>query len=70
MDVHVGDILHMKKPHPCGDNRMEVLRIGMDFRIRCLGCGREVMGARTKYEKQIKKIERAEPPEIDGKSGN
>lgn len=48
----------------------EVLRIGADFKLRCTGCGREVMGARTKYEKQIKKIERAEPPEIDGKSGN
>ena len=47
-----------------------VLRIGADFKLRCTGCGREVMGARTKYEKQIKKIERAEPPEIDGKSGN
>ena len=50
--------------------RVPVLRIGADFKLRCTGCGREVMGARTKYEKQIKKIERAEPPEIDGKSGN
>ena len=47
-----------------------MLRIGADFKLRCTGCGREVMGARTKYEKQIKKIERAEPPENDGKSGN
>lgn len=70
MDVQVGDVIQTKKPHPCGANRFDVLRVGMDFKIRCTGCGREVMGARTKYEKQIKKIERAEPPEIDGKSGN
>ena len=43
MDVRVGDKLIMKKNHPCGSNEFEVLRIGMDFRIRCLGCGREVM---------------------------
>ena len=60
MDIRVGDILVLKKNHPCGACRWEVLRIGADFK----------MGARTKYEKQIKKIERAEPPEIDGKSGN
>ena len=71
MDVRVGDKLIMKKNHPCGSNEFEVLRIGMDFRIRCLGCGREVMVPRVKAEKQIinvfgsfdeniKRIERAE----------
>ena len=39
MDVRVGDKLIMKKNHPCGSNEFAVLRIGMDFRIRCLGCG-------------------------------
>ena len=43
MDIRVGDTLVMKKNHPCGDSRFLVLRTGMDFRIRCLGCGREVM---------------------------
>ena len=43
MDVRVGDKLQMKKPHPCGTNVFEVLRIGADFKIRCTGCGREVM---------------------------
>ena len=59
--------------HSCTEKKSplrRVLRIGADFKLRCTGCGREVMGARTKYEKQIKKIERAEPPENDGKSGN
>ena len=57
MDVCVGDILLMKKEHPCGGKRFEVLRVGMDFKIRCLTCQREVMVARSKIEKNIKKIE-------------
>lgn len=44
MDIQVGDILTMKKQHPCGEKRWEVLRIGADFKLRCLGCRREVMG--------------------------
>ena len=58
MDVRVGDILVMKKNHPCGDNHFLVLRIGMDFKLRCTGCGREFMSPRNKIEKHIKKIER------------
>ena len=58
MDVRVGDVLIMKKNHPCGDNRFLVLRSGMDFKLRCLGCGHEVMVARTKAEKNIRRIER------------
>ena len=56
MDVRVGDILTMKKPHPCGEKTFLVLRAGMDFRIRCKGCGREVMVPRLKIEKNIRKI--------------
>ncbi|WP_296627077.1 DUF951 domain-containing protein [uncultured Negativibacillus sp.] len=58
MDVRVGDVLIMKKNHPCGDNRFLVLRSGMDFKLRCLGCGHEVMVARAKAEKNIRRIER------------
>lgn len=58
MDVRVGDVLIMKKNHPCGDNRFLVLRSGMDFKLRCLGCGHEVMVARAKAEKSIRRIER------------
>ena len=58
MDVQVGDILTMKKPHPCGGNRFEVLRVGMDFKIRCSACGHEVMVPRAKVEKRIKKLYR------------
>ena len=46
----------MKKPHPCGENKFLVLRIGMDFKIRCTSCGREVMLPRGKCEKNVKKI--------------
>ena len=56
MEVHVGDVLEMKKPHPCGARTFLVLRIGMDFRIRCTGCGREVMVPRSKCEKSIKRV--------------
>lgn len=56
MNVNVGDILVMKKNHPCGDNRFLVLRVGMDFKVRCVKCSREVMVPRAKIEKNIKKI--------------
>ena len=56
MDIQVGDVLRMKKPHPCGSREWTVLRVGMDFRLRCLGCGHEVMLPRVKAEKNIKKV--------------
>ncbi len=56
MNVNVGDILTMKKPHPCGNREFEVLRIGADFKIRCTACSREVMAPRAKIEKNIKTI--------------
>jgi hypothetical protein len=62
MDIRVGDILTMKKKHPCGSDRWEVLRIGADFRLRCLGCGRDVMGSRGKFEKNTRKVERKAEP--------
>jgi len=60
MDIRVGDILTMKKEHPCGSRRWLVLRIGMDFKLRCTGCGHEVMGPRNKFEKNIRDIQRPE----------
>ena len=56
MDVQVGDVIQTKKQHPCGANTVDVLRVGMDFKIRCTGCGREVMLPRAKIEKNIKKV--------------
>lgn len=56
MNIHVGDVLQMKKTHPCGGKEWMVLRVGIDFRLRCQTCGREVMILRNKAEKSIKKI--------------
>jgi hypothetical protein len=56
MDINVGDTLKLKKQHPCGSHEWEVLRIGADFRIKCRGCGRQVMIARTLLEKSVKSI--------------
>ncbi len=56
MDIKTGDIIEMKKQHPCGSKEFEVLRIGMDFKIKCLGCGHEIMIPRSKAEKNIKNI--------------
>lgn len=58
MDIHVGDELVMKKPHPCGNNRFDVLRVGMDFKIRCQKCGHELMTQRKKVEKNIRAVYR------------
>ena len=60
MDVRVGDVLELKKAHPCGSRSWRVLRVGMDFRLRCQGCGHELMLPRAKAEKAIKKIVRTE----------
>ncbi|HIR83963.1 MAG TPA: DUF951 domain-containing protein [Candidatus Galloscillospira excrementavium] len=60
MDIRVGDRLQLKKEHPCGSREWEVLRVGMDFKLRCLGCGHELMLPRSKAEKSIKKIIRTE----------
>ena len=56
MDISVGDRVEMKKQHPCGCKTFEILRVGMDFKIKCEKCGREVMAPRAKIEKNIKKI--------------
>lgn len=56
MDVRLGDVLEMKKEHPCGSRKWLVLRVGMDFKLRCTGCGHEVMLPRSKAEKNTKKI--------------
>ena len=58
MEIAVGDIVTMKKKHPCGSFRWEVLRVGADFRLKCEGCGHQVMIARRQVEKNIKNIEK------------
>ena len=62
MDIHVGDVLELKKEHPCGSRNWLVLRGGMDFRLRCQGGGHELMLPRSKAEKSIRKIVRPQDP--------
>ncbi len=54
--IEAGDVLHMKKKHPCGAQDFTVLRVGSDLRIRCNGCGHDVTVPREKLEKNIKKV--------------
>lgn len=56
MDINIGDVITLKKTHPCGSYDWEVLRTGIDFRIKCQGCGHMVMIPRVKLEKNIKKV--------------
>ncbi len=58
----VGDLLTMKKPHPCGSREMRVVRTGSDIRVVCCGCGRDVTVPRIKLEKNIKGVTRVESP--------
>ncbi len=60
MNINVGDILTMKKSHPCGCKDFLVLRSGMDFKLKCQGCSHEIMIARVKAEKNIKSIKISE----------
>ena len=59
MDIRLQDILVMKKAHPCGSDRWLVLRTGADLKLRCLGCGHELMIPRFKIEKNIRSIQRS-----------
>lgn len=55
----LGDVVQMKKQHPCGTNEMEIIRMGMDIRIKCVGCQHSVMVPRAKFEKKMKKVIRS-----------
>ncbi len=53
--LEVGDLLELKKPHPCGEKRFRVMRVGSEVRVVCIGCGRDMMLDRVKLEKAIRK---------------
>ena len=55
-DLHLHDKVELKKAHPCGSTQWEILRVGMDIKLKCLGCGHELMLPRSKAEKSIRKI--------------
>lgn len=56
IEFHLGDIVKLKKKHPCGSFEWEILRVGADFRLKCMGCGHQVMMKRTLVEKNLKGI--------------
>ena len=56
MDIQVGDVVTLKKQHPCGSKEWEVLRVGMDFRLKCMGCEHQIMIPRKQVEKNIRKV--------------
>lgn len=55
----LGDVVMMKKNHPCGSNEMEIIRMGMDIRIKCVGCKHSVLVPRAKFEKNMRKVIRS-----------
>jgi len=56
MEIHLGDVVRLRKPHPCGGYEWRVVRIGADIGIKCLTCGRRVLMPRRKFEKSVKKF--------------
>ncbi|WP_099587304.1 DUF951 domain-containing protein [Pseudomonas sp. 2822-17] len=52
----LNDVVEMKKSHPCGENRWQIIRIGMDIRIKCLGCSHSVMLPRKEFTKKMKRV--------------
>ncbi len=60
-----GQVVQMKKDHPCGSNRWQIIRVGMDFRIKCLQCGRSVLLPRAQFERRVKKIIAEAAPEME-----
>ena len=59
IQYEIGDIVKLKKKHPCGSFEWEVLRVGADFRLKCIGCGHQIMIPRTKLEKSVKEIKKS-----------
>lgn len=64
LDLKVGDVVETKKNHPCGSNQFEIQRVGMDFRIRCVKCDKQIWIERPNLEKRIKKVHRAEDASV------
>ena len=59
MEFHIGDIVKLKKKHPCGSFEWEILRVGADFRLKCMGCDHQIMIARKLVEKNVKEIKKS-----------
>ena len=53
---NLGQVVKLKKGHPCGENRWKIIRMGMDFRLKCLKCGRSILMPRSRFERRVKEI--------------
>lgn len=60
LSIELNDIIKLKKKHPCGSFEWQVLRVGADFRLKCIGCGHQIMIARTIVEKNIKNVRKSQ----------
>ena len=58
MNLEIGDIIRLKKKHPCGSFEWKVLRVGADIRLQCMGCGHEIMQPRRTVEKNAKSVQK------------
>ena len=63
-EYHVGEIVKLKKPHPCGSSEWLILRVGMDFRLKCMGCGHQIMVERKLVVKNTRGLRKPEPGEV------
>ena len=62
LEIRIGDVVRLRKPHPCGNSDWEVVRLGADIGIRCLGCRRRVLITRRQFERQVKSfVHRGDP---------
>ncbi|MBT2638712.1 MULTISPECIES: DUF951 domain-containing protein [unclassified Bacillus (in: firmicutes)] len=55
-EFQLNDVVEMKKPHPCGTNKWKIIRLGMDFRIKCVGCEHSVLIPRKEFTRKVKKV--------------
>jgi len=69
LKLQLGDVVRTRKTHPCGSDRWEIVRLGADIGIRCLGCGRRVLMPRAKLERRIKEFLRRGPQEEPAPGG-
>lgn len=69
LHYEVGDVVRLKKPHPCGSSEWEILRVGADFRLKCRGCGHQIMVARKLVEKNTKELKKPQEENSGEKAG-
>ena len=71
MDLHIKDIVELKKTHPCGSKQWELTRGGMDIKLRCLGCGHELMLPRSAAKEELRNDPKKDPhhcPDLSGRA--